>query len=164
MLFVNCFEFLLCFVLDLLVFYSALVLCFFLFDFASRSCLWPLLLFRLSFCKSRFSSLALVFGSCLAFAFYFYFSFFVYGFYLAFTSCFWLLLSFHFSLLSFMFRLWVKTHYGGPKVIDVVFIISLFHSAKLESLFQNCKHCPLRLKICGFQKSLLQKSYILFIF
>ncbi len=80
------------------------------------------------------------------------------------TSCFWLLLGSHFSLLSFTFHLWVKTHYGGPKVTDVVFIISLFHSAKLESLFQNRKHSPLKQKICGFQKSLLQKSYILFIF
>ncbi len=42
------------------------------------------------------------------------------------TSCFWLLSSFHFSLLSFTFRLWVKAHYDGPKVTDVVFIISFF--------------------------------------
>jgi hypothetical protein len=81
--------------LDLLAFYLALVLCFFLFDFASRSCLWPLLLFQLTFCRSKFSSLALVFGFCLAFASYFYFSFFLYGSYLAFTSC------FCFSLLAF---------------------------------------------------------------
>ncbi len=110
MLFVNCFEFLLCFVLDLLVFYSALVLCFFLFDFASRSCLWPLLLFQLSFCKSRFSSLALVFGSCLTFGSYFYFSFFVYGFNLAFASC------FCFSFFAF----------GSCQVLISHFYLSLF--------------------------------------
>ncbi len=128
--------------LDLFVFYSTFVLCFlFGFTFASKSCLWPLFLFQLSFCKSRFSSLALVFGSCLTFVSYFCFSFFVYGFYLAFascfclTSCFWLLSNSHFSLLFFIFHLWVKAHYSGPKVIDVVFIISHFHNVKLESLF-----------------------------
>jgi len=87
MLFVNCFVSLLCFVFKS---FNFLLSSFFYiyYYFASRSCLWPLLLFQLSFCKSRFSSLALVFGSCLAFGSYFYFSFFVYGFYLAFASCF----------------------------------------------------------------------------
>ncbi len=125
---------------------------------AFRSCLWPLLLFQLSFCKYRFLSLALVFGSCLTFTFYFCFSFLIYGFYLAFISCFclsyfffWLLSGSHFSLLSFTFHLWVKTHYGEPMATNVVFIISLFHNVKLESLFQNCKHSPLKLRICGFQ-------------
>jgi hypothetical protein len=74
--------------LNFLVFCSTLVLCFFLFVFAFTSYLWPLLLFQLSFCRSRFSSLALVFGFCLAFASCFYISFFIYGSYLAFASCF----------------------------------------------------------------------------
>jgi hypothetical protein len=114
--------------------------------------LWPLFLFQLSFCKSRFSSLALVFGSCLAFTSYFCFSLFIYGFSLAFTSCFCL------SLLAFgscrvfisffylfIFCLWMKAHYIGPKATDVVFIISFFHNVKLKSLFQNHKHSPLKI-------------------
>jgi len=96
--------------LNLLAFYSALVSCFFLFDFAFRFCLCPLLLFRLSFCKSRFSSLTLVFGSYLAFASYFYFSFFVYGSYMAFAFC------FCFSLLAF----------GSCRVLISHFYLSLF--------------------------------------
>jgi hypothetical protein len=86
---------------DLLAFYSTLVLCFFLF----------------------------------AFVFYFFFSFFIYGSYLAFASSFCfsffvfpLSSSSHFSLLSFTFRLWVKAHYNGPKLMDVVFIINHFHN------------------------------------
>jgi len=144
--------------LDLLTFCSTLFLCFFGFVFAFRSCLWPLLLFQLSFCRYRFLFLALVFDSFLTFASYFYFSFLIYGLYLAFISCFclsyfffWLLSSFHFSLLSFTFHLWVKAHYSEPMAMDVVFIISLFHNVKLESLLQNCKHSPLKQKICGFQ-------------
>ncbi len=82
--------------LDLLAFYWTLVLHFFLFAFASGSCLWPLLLFQFSFCKFGFSSLALVFGFWLAFASYFCFSFFVYGFYLAFAPFF----GFHFLFLA----------------------------------------------------------------
>ncbi len=46
----------------------------------------------------------------------------------------------------------VKAHYSEPKTVDVVFISSPFHSVKLESLFQNRKHPPLKLKICGFQE------------
>jgi len=90
---------------DLLTFYSTFVLCVFLFAFASRSCLWPLLLFWFSFCKFGFSSLALVFGFCLAFASYFCFSFYVYGSYLAFTS------SFCFSLFVFDFRQVFISHF-----------------------------------------------------
>jgi hypothetical protein len=108
--------------------------------------LWLLLLFQFSFWKSRFSSLALVFGSCLAFTSYFYLSFLIYGFYLAFVSFFWLLSGFHFSLLYFTFCLWVKAHYGGPNATNVVFINSLFHNVKLESLFQNYKHSPQKQK------------------
>jgi hypothetical protein len=80
--------------LDLLAFCSTFVLCFFLFVFASRSCLWPLLLFQLSFCRSRFLSLALVFGLL---SFYFCFSFLIYGFYLAFGSLFLSLIFFSFG-------------------------------------------------------------------
>jgi hypothetical protein len=126
--------------------------------------LWPLLLFWFSFCKFRFSSLALVFGFCLAFGFYFFFPFFVYGYYLAF-ACFWFSLGSHFSFLFFTFRLWVKAHYNGPKLIDVVFIINHFHNVRLESLFQNHKHSFLKLKICGFQEmppsKILHTIYIL---
>jgi hypothetical protein len=143
--------------LDLLAFCSTLVLCFLLFPFVFRSCLWPLLLFQLSFCRYRFLPLALIFGSCLAS--YFCFSFLIYYFYLVFTSCFclsyfffWLLLGSHLSIPSFIFHLWVKAHYGEPMATDAVFIINLFHNVKLESLFQNCKHFPLKLKICGFFK------------
>jgi len=50
-------------------------------------------------------------------------------------------------------------------MVDVVFIISLFHSVKLESLFQNRKHPPLKQKICGFHKrhplKILHTIYIL---
>jgi hypothetical protein len=166
MLFDNYFGFILCFVLRSFSFlFSSCFVCVFFFAFVSRSCLWPLLLFQLSFCRSRFSSLALVFGYCLAFASYFCFLLFIYGFYLAFISCFWLLSSFHFLLLSFIFCLWVKAHYIGPKATDVVFIISLFHNVKLKSLFQNHKHSPLELIIYGFQKrfplKILHTIYIL---
>ncbi len=85
--------------------------------------------------------------------------------FLLFSYCFWLLLNSHFSLLSFTFRLWVKTHYDGPKVIDVVFIISPFHNVKLKSLFQIRKHSPLKVRICGFQErpplKILHINYIL---
>jgi hypothetical protein len=59
----------------------------------------------------------------------------------------------------------MKGHYGGPKATDVVFIISLFHNVKLKSLFQNHKHSPLKLKICGFPErpplKILHNIYIL---
>jgi hypothetical protein len=90
---------------DLLAFYSTIVLCFFLFSFSSRSCLWPLLSFQFSFCKFRFSSLALVFGFFLVFAYYFCFLFFIYGFYLAFASC------FCFSLFVFGFHQVLISHF-----------------------------------------------------
>ncbi len=45
-----------------------------------------------------------------------------------------------------------KVHYNEPKMVDMVFIISLFHSVKLESLFQNRKHPPLKQKNWGFEK------------
>jgi hypothetical protein len=51
----------------------------------------------------------------------------------------------------------VKARYGEPNAVDVVFIINPFHSVKLESLFQNHKHSPLKLKICGFQERLPSK-------
>jgi len=118
------------FLWDLLAFYSTLVLCFFLFVFASRSCLWP------CFCSDL-----QVWVFILGFSFWFLFSFcflllfFVYGFYLAFASpfcffifCFWLSSGSHFSLLSFTFCLWVEAHYNGPNLMDVVFIISHFHN------------------------------------
>ncbi len=105
-LFVNCFGFILCFVFRSFSFLlsSCFVCVYFAFAFASRSCLWPLLLFQLSFCRSRFSSLALVLGS------YFCFSLFIYGFSLAFTSCFCL------SLLAF----------GSCRVFISCFYLSFF--------------------------------------
>ncbi len=148
--------------LDILVFYSTLVLCVcvFFFAFASRSCLWPLLLFWLSFCKFRFSSLALIFGFFSAFASYYFFhfsfmavtwfSFLVFVSLFVFGSCQVLIFHFYFSF----FCLWPKTHYNGPKVTNVMFIISPLHSVKLESLFQNREHSPLKQKICGFQERL----------
>jgi hypothetical protein len=36
----------------------------------------------------------------------------------------------------------VKTHYGGPKLVDVVSIMSPIHSVRLELLFQNGSHFP----------------------
>jgi len=93
---------------DLLAFYSTFVLCGFLFAFVSRSCLWPLFLFRFSFCKFEFSSLALIFGFCLTFASYFWFLFYVYGSYLAFAS-------------FFCFSLFVST------LVRFSFFTSIFH-------------------------------------
>jgi hypothetical protein len=107
--------------LDLLAFYWTLVLCSFLFVFVFRSCLWPLLLFRFSFCKFRFSSLALVFGFWLAFASYFCFPLFVYGFYLAFTPFF----VFHFLFLA---------------LVRFSFFTSIFHFLLMgESILQWTK-------------------------
>ncbi len=106
--------------LDLLAFCSTFVLCFFLFVFASRSCLWPLLLFQLSFCRSRFLSLALVFGYCLAFTFVFHFSF------MAFTQL--LVLCFCLSYFFLLVR------------IKFLFFISFFHFSLMgESTLQWTK-------------------------
>jgi hypothetical protein len=91
-----------------------------------------LLLFWLSFRKFRFSSLALVFGFFLAFILTFvfrflfmavtWFSFLVFVSFFVFGSC--QVFNSHFYFLA-------KTHYNGPKVINLVFIISPFHSVKL---------------------------------
>jgi hypothetical protein len=87
-------------------------------------------------CGPCFCSDLQVWVFILGFSFWFLFSFcflllfFVYGSYLAFASsfCFQLSSGSHFSLLSFTFCLWVKAHYNGPKLMDVVFIISHFHN------------------------------------
>ncbi len=104
----------------------------------------------------------LVFGQLLLLIFVFRFLFMAFTWllllFLFFTFCFWLSLGSHFSLLSFIFCLWVKAYYSGPKLTDVVFIISHFHNVKLESLFQNHKHSLLKLRICGFQKRPPSKS------
>ncbi len=57
----------------------------------------------------------------------------------------------------------VTTHYNGLKVVDVVSIISPFHSVKLELLFQNGKTFPLKLRICEFflKRSLKNPTYYL---
>jgi hypothetical protein len=86
---------------DLLAFYSTLVLSFFLFSFASYFSFF-------------------VFHLWLLLGFRFFFLFFIF--------CFWLSSSSHFSFLSFTFRLWVKAQYNGPKLTDLVFIISHFHN------------------------------------
>ncbi len=153
-------------------FYLAFVLCFFLFTFASKSCLWPFFFVLALIMQVQVFILGFSFWFLPNFRFLFLFFIFrlwlLPGFrflFLPLTSCFWLLLNSHFSLLSFIFRLWVKAHYGGPKVIDVVFIINPFHSVKLESLFQNRKHPPLKVKICGFQErppsKILHTNYLL---
>ncbi len=102
----------------------------FLFVFASRSCLWPLLLFRFAslgfhpwlqfLVFVQFLLLTFVFRLWLLLGFRFFFLFFIFCFQLSSGS--------HFSLLSFTFCLWVKAHYNGPKLMDVVFIISHFHN------------------------------------
>ncbi len=118
MLFVNCFRSLLCFALRSFnfLFHSCFVFCFL---FASRSCLWPLLLFRFSFCKFGFSSLALVFGFCLAFASYFCFSF---------MALIWL------SLLLFVF------HFLFSILVRFSFLTSIFHFSFMgESTLQWTK-------------------------
>jgi hypothetical protein len=104
---------------DLLAFYSTLVLCFFLFVFASRYYLWPLLLFRFSFCKFGVSSLALVFAFCLAFVSYFCFSF---------MALIWLL------LLLFVF------HFLFSTLVRFSFLTSIFHFSLMgESTLQRTK-------------------------
>ncbi len=135
--------------LDLLAFYSTLVLCFFV-------CVcFQILLVALAFVPILILQ---VWVFILGFSFWFLLNFcflllfFVYGSYLAFTFCFWFSSGSHVSFLSFSFCLWVKAHYNGPKLMDVVFIINHFHNVKLESLFQNQKHSFLKLKICGFQE------------
>jgi hypothetical protein len=80
--------------------------------------------------------------------------------YLSWTFWHWIMI---YSPLNYVQR--VKARYGEPKIVDVVFIISPFHSVKLESLFQNHKHPPLKLRICGFQErcpsKILHTIYIL---
>jgi len=82
-------------------------------------------------------------------------------FYSLYTSCTYCGQGFHMSMGNCIqgrwCSYWVKTHYGWPKATNVVFIISHFHSVKLESLFQNCKHPPLKVRICGFQKRFCSK-------
>jgi hypothetical protein len=69
---------------------------------------------------------------------------------LAFASCF-----------CFKFFLLALVLFSFPKATNVVFIINLFHIVKLESLFQNCKHSPLKLTTCGFQERFPSKILLI---
>jgi hypothetical protein len=108
---------------------------FFSFFFVSRSYLWPLLLLWFSFCKCRFSSLAIIFGFCLALPSYFCFSLLVYGPWLAFIFRFCLsLLVFH-SCRVLIFRFYLLFFaYGSCLTLIFRFNFSLLTFGSYSAL------------------------------